>query len=137
LTVVVDASFAVAFLLGEKSGVAMDNLLESIRKDQTIVYVPALFWYEIANVLITAERKGKLANNVEAFTAMQLLPFETDDVLNTTVWSRIVTLSKLHGLTAYDAAYLELAERKKVDQLKSFDQALLHSASAYPFGSAL
>lgn len=75
--------------------------------------VPSLWRLEIANLLRTAERRGRcsaaLANAL--LEQLESLPIAIDRETDTHAWNATRTLSQAQGLTPYDAAYLELAVR--------------------------
>lgn len=135
---VVDASFAAAFLLGEARGAAMESVLEGVRDGGQQVVVPPLFWYEMINIAAIAERRSvALPISLDDYRdRMDDLPFETEGDLAPRVRRRIASLARECGLTAYDAAYLELAERLKAARLRTFDAALLALAARFPFVTA-
>jgi predicted nucleic acid-binding protein len=56
-------------------------------------------------------------------------PIEMDAETNARAWENTAALVRQHGLTLYDAAYLELAARRGLP-LASFDGALVRAAGA-------
>ena len=90
--------------------------------------VPALFWYEIRNVLIVNERRARIDQAGSARFLMRLrdLRFLRDEDHEE---ASVMTLARAHGLSAYDAAYLETALRRR-DTLATLDRALATAASA-------
>ena len=75
---------------------------------------------------MSAERSGRLeqAGCDSAVLLLAHLPFVTDTDLGDAVRSRVTTRGREHGLTFYDAAYLELSLRLSC-RLKTFDRHLL------------
>jgi len=92
---------------------------------------PAIFPLEIINTLWVAERKKRLtAQQSSAFIALvEGLRIEIDAETPWRAWSETRELSRREGLSAYDAAYLELAIRRQAS-LASFDKSLLKAARA-------
>ncbi len=94
------------------------------------VHVPGLWYLEIAHALVRAERKGDIsrAKSEEFLGDMResMRPFEDDAAMAVRV-GRVTDLAREYGLSAYDAAYLELALRKRVS-LATHDQALRKAA---------
>jgi predicted nucleic acid-binding protein len=85
--------------------------------------VPWLFWFEIRNILIVNERRGRIdTTDVERF--IRELPKMIADVDDEPDGPAVMTLARSHQLTAYDAAYLELAGRRKLG-LCTLDQKLI------------
>jgi len=129
---VLDCSVMAAIILSEKEGLEASEILEQALEGRIQILVPALFWYEIGNVLTISVRSNRLAKDKAQEALLQLgeLPINTDLPEDFIVRRRIFDLAVLHNLSAYDAAYLELAERFNAC-LKTFDQALLKLRSRY------
>ncbi|MCB9949156.1 MAG: type II toxin-antitoxin system VapC family toxin [Rhodospirillaceae bacterium] len=109
---VLDCSVAVSWCFEDEAAPEIDALLETVRDEGAIV--PTLWHLEVANVLVMAERRGRLS---AADTAARLhllgeLPVDTDDGTAHRAWAETIALARAQHLTAYDAAYLELAMRK-------------------------
>lgn len=125
---VVDSSVALAWgLPDETSPKAEQQFLESLADD--ILWVPALWWYEIANALVVAQRRLRITE-ADRFNLLDLygrLPLHTDAHLARETLGRLQALAVEHGLSAYDAAYLELAIRKAA-VLATLDQRLMNVA---------
>lgn len=110
--VVLDCSIAVAWCFEDEADPAIDALLDGLRAAGAVV--PALWPLEMTNVLLQAERRGRIAMAaVDArLAAFAALPITVDSVSWPQNSSTILGLARLHGLTTYDAAYLELAMRR-------------------------
>lgn len=106
MTFVLDASIAAGWFLPDEENEAAESLIRALAAGPALV--PSLFWFEIRNLFVIAERRGRL--NPGAALAMTLrlraLPL-TDGGTGNDV--SIVNLSLRHGLSAYDASYVELA----------------------------
>jgi predicted nucleic acid-binding protein len=91
--------------------------------------VPTLWPFEVANsLLVLLRRKRILAEERErALGALVRLPLVVDDDGPRLALGSISELAAEHGLTVYDAAYLELAVRRKLP-LASRDEALCKAA---------
>jgi predicted nucleic acid-binding protein len=91
--------------------------------------VPAHWRLEVGNALLMAERRGRIrAARVDAvWRLLAALPIEMDAETNARAWESAAALARQHGLTLYDAAYLELAGRRALP-LATFDGALLRAA---------
>lgn len=126
MTFVVDASVAAAWLLPDEQSAEADAVLEMLALDGA--RAPSLLWYEIRNILVMATRRGRLANGeaAAAIARLRRLPIETVDMtLSDDV--RAIRTAIEHQLTAYDAAYLVLAQSTNVP-LATADKALAHAA---------
>jgi predicted nucleic acid-binding protein len=61
-----------------------------------------------------AERRGRITAEAvgQALSLLKTLPFAEDEQTAPQVASSTFPLARKHGLTIYDAAYLELAQRR-------------------------
>jgi predicted nucleic acid-binding protein len=122
---VVDASVAGAWALQDETAPLADACL--VRLADEPATVPALFWFEIRNLLVVNERRRRLsAAESSAFLGkLHRLPIGVDDAPDGDV---VMALARRHGLTVYDAAYLELARRRAVP-LATLDRRLMAAGS--------
>ncbi len=89
--------------------------------------VPPLFWFEIANVLITNERRKRIGKE-QVYAAVEMilgLPHETSE--SRPDMSAVMDIARAKNLTAYDATYLELAMRTG-STLATLDNSLAKAA---------
>lgn len=63
-----------------------------------------------------------------ALSSLALLPVKVDAEADRQAWSAALRLAERHGLTVYDAAYLEIASRRKI-ALAALDRELRAAAS--------
>jgi len=77
-------------------------------------WVPSLWRLEVANVLETGARRGRHDSNFRHATLsdLALLPMSVDTETQNHAWSATLRLAARHRLTLYNAAYLELAQRR-------------------------
>jgi predicted nucleic acid-binding protein len=87
--------------------------------------VPAIWYVEVANALLRGERKGLVVvSQTTAFLAeLDHADIETETDSPRLRQSVVMALVRSHGLTAYDAMYLELALRRGAP-LATFDRQL-------------
>jgi predicted nucleic acid-binding protein len=118
---VVDASVSAAWFLPDEANPRTEAaLLATATQD---VWVPALWLLEIGNLLLRAQRRKRITadKRVELAKAASALQIKVDrEPVAITV---IDELAARYGLSAYDAAYLELALRRGVS-LATQDDAL-------------
>jgi len=106
---VIDTSVAIAWCFEDEATPATEAVLDRLREDQVVV--PAIWPLEVANVLLVAERRGRLTE-AQASRFLELLaqlPINVDT--SPTDMAGIVATGRRHTLSSYDAAYLLLAER--------------------------
>ena len=126
---VVDASSVGPLLLRDEAANAVAEIARSLERGECIV--PAHWRFEVANMLLVAERAGRVdAETVLADLAdFDEFPVEIDFASLGSAWSPTYELARQHKLTIYDAAYLELAHRRSLI-LISLDRRLLRAARA-------
>lgn len=124
---VLDASMTMAWHFADEE--SSRSLAVERRTDEDRVIVPGHWFVEIANGLISGERRKRatLAESVEFVRYLAALDVEVDETMPELVWTRVLPLARAHGLTVYDALYLELAERRGLP-LASFDADLNDAA---------
>jgi predicted nucleic acid-binding protein len=124
VALVPDVSAVVALALTDEEGAYAISVIEAITESEAVV--PTLFWFELRNVLIIGERRGRLTpDRTAAFlSALAVLPFTVDDQPRESV---VLDFARRFDLTIYDAAYLELAQRRGL-ALATLDRALMRAA---------
>ena len=124
---VLDVSLSCAWCFADEASEAAWAILS--RLQSAPAHVPSLWLWETANVLIQAERRGRItAAAMRTFLELlEALPIRIDHASTATVWHDTLSLARAHRLTSYDAAYLELALRLGLP-LASRDQALQAAA---------
>jgi predicted nucleic acid-binding protein len=123
MPVVVDASFVLSLALQEDSSFDPGEFARRLEEDGG--FAPALWRLEVANALLIAVRRGRIsaAIRAEILSDLSLLPIVLDDEATTQAWTVTLDLAEAHGLTIYDAVYLELAVRLQAT-LATHDQSL-------------
>lgn len=123
--VVADASFCGAWILPDEVSAAAEDLLEKVLRGTVELRMPSLWSYEMANLLKSACRRGRLSRKAvrDAAEALGHVPVRFMDVPNAASRIRILEIALKHDLSAYDAAYLELAQRFKAP-LRTADKNL-------------
>jgi predicted nucleic acid-binding protein len=125
MSFIIDASVVIAWAFKEQHATA-ERALARIQTEEAIV--PALWWYELRNVLVLGERQKRLAERETArfLRDISRLTITIDSSPNE---AQVLTLARRHRLTVYDAAYLELAGREALP-LATLDEELATAARA-------
>lgn len=125
---VADSSVGVAWAVFAQSSRATDQLLNEVAEGRVLV-VPVLWAFEVGNALVMLTRRKRLTDQecLQARRALRALNPILDEDGPRRALAEIVELAERHGLTVYDAAYLELAMRKRLP-LASRDAALNRAA---------
>lgn len=126
---VLDCSVAMAWVFPDEATEATARLRDSLIDDRA--FVPSLWPVEIGSVLLAATKRGLIrADEWPAVCAsLEALPIDIDPVSASRVWGPALDLASEHGLSIYDAMYLELALRMRLP-LATLDQALAAAAQA-------
>lgn len=121
---VVDASALAGWLMPDEIGID----LAALAGQHEVFTAPWLLWVEIRNILIVSERRGRIPAAVveQALEAIEALGIQFDTAPSN---AAVLVLCRKHGLTAYDALYLDLALRHGA-VLATRDLALAKAAQA-------
>ncbi len=125
--IVVDASVSVAWFLPSEATPFTEAALQATAVGD--VWVPALWLLEIGNLMLNAQRRKRIdvTKRRELVAAASALRLRVDR--EPVAMVDLDALAARHGLTTYDAAYLELALRRALP-LATQDAALLAAMAA-------
>ncbi len=129
MSFVVDASVSLAWCFEAEHTPPLLALLDRVVEAGAVA--PALWPLEATNGLLSAERRGRVAATARRTLAdfLHALPITVDMEAPDRAWAEIDALATRFGLTSYDAAYLELAQRRRLP-LATMDAALRRAADA-------
>jgi len=127
---VLDASIVLTWCFPDEEARKAEEISERIALGDK----PAVssFWrHEVLNALLMGEKRKRLTSALTRtfIHDLERLPVEVDAPESVTVFHVTAGLCRKHGLTAYDAAYLELAMRNRIP-LATADGALERAARA-------
>lgn len=125
MAVVIDTSVAVAWFVPSQAADYADRIARRVRHEALVV--PSLWEVEFGNVMATLLRRKLLARHqvVSVLSKAERLDLAVDrDVPTARV---LFTLAEQHGISAYDAVYLELAVRRGLP-LATRDTSLARAA---------
>ncbi|RYD27795.1 MAG: PIN domain-containing protein [Verrucomicrobiaceae bacterium] len=127
----VDTSVAITWLLHDEKTAASEALLDRLVNGGEKAAAPPLLFYELANAMAMAVKRGRIGNSAKRglLDFFGLLPVEPDGDSTRLVLSSTHLVAEKHGLTLYDASYLELALRRGLP-LATNDAALIRAALA-------
>lgn len=126
MALVLDASATLAWLVRRSDPAEdrqADDALRSLQGNGAVV--PALWFPEVANGVLVAERRtGVSASTTASFLGfVDTLPIEQDRAPLASMLATFMMLARAYQLTAYDSIYLELVLRAG-NQLATFDRQL-------------
>jgi predicted nucleic acid-binding protein len=126
-TFVIDCSLTMAWCFEDEATVAAAEIQDRLVDEAAVV--PAHWFLEVTNVLAVAERRKRIspADSTQFVTLLAALDIQADDNAPVRAFDHILPLSRNHGLSSYDAAYLDLALRRSLP-LASLDDDLRRAA---------
>ncbi|MEJ0071739.1 MAG: type II toxin-antitoxin system VapC family toxin [Pseudomonadota bacterium] len=126
MTFVLDASITACWLLPDETHAVATAALDRLAQEPAIV--PTIWWYEMRNLLIACERRGRFGadRTAAALAVLADLPIAIEPVADA---PELLDLARRHRLSVYDAAYLALARNRNLD-LATLDNALAAAARA-------
>ena len=126
---VVDCSVTMGWCFEDEHDPYSEAILEKLGHWEATV--PSVWTFEVANTLLVGERRKRLskpdASNFLAF--LDHLPITIDESSTRRALSSVLALAREQNLSAYDAAYLELAVREGLP-LATLDRALMKAAAS-------
>lgn len=127
--IVLDASVAATWYLPDEPSPVAAHALDRIVHAE--VSVPDLFWHEMRNILLTNERRGRIRPTAVtgAIDHVRSLKLETIPTAGLVEDQDVLNMGRRLQLTAYDAAYLHLADRQGA-LLATLDQELIRAAQS-------
>ena len=125
MPIVIDASLAASWILPDEHSPIAEQVLRDLPQEGGVV--PDLFLHEIRNILVTNECRGRIqaTDSAQFLLRLRNLQLYQDDMQDD---QTVMALARKHGLTAYDATYLETALRRG-DTLATFDHSLAEAAN--------
>ena len=120
---VLDCSVALAWVLPDEGSTYADSLLDRLVAEGAVV--PPIWPLEVGNVLLAALRQRRIrqAELEPIIEGLARLPIEIDIGATDHALAAVVVLAAQHGLTTYDASYLDLAQRRQLP-LATLDKQL-------------
>jgi predicted nucleic acid-binding protein len=124
---VIDASVAAAWFLDDERNVVANELQDRSLSDGVVA--PFIWPGEMANLLLVAERRGRIRpeQRLRALSVLRATAAEIDSAEQATFCAASTVLAARRGLSVYDALYLELALRRGLP-LATFDNRLAEAA---------
>jgi predicted nucleic acid-binding protein len=126
---VLDNSIVMAWVFEDETDANAEAVLDRLASTRAIA--PSLWPLEVANALLVGERRKRIAEAkmIQWLNVLGALPIDIDAETAAHAWSDTIALARGHKLSAYDAAYLELAIRRRLP-LATLDEPLKLAAKA-------
>ncbi len=121
---VLDNSVVLSWFFEDESAPLSKKALDLLHK--TKAHVPSMWPYELSNSLYVAEKTKRVAEGVSRgfINNLKVLPIIIHNNSYEIITNDVLSISREHSITVYDASYLELALRKKL-KIATFDKALI------------
>jgi len=128
MSLVLDSSAALAWIYADETTEAIRHVFDLLTENGA--WVPGLWRLEVANILEIGVRRGRhdTAFRDATLADLALLPISLDPETDRQAWGATAQLASRHRLTLYDAAYLELAQRRDLP-LATLDRELRSAAN--------
>ena len=125
---VVDSSVTMSWCFADEATDYTESVLDRLRDLPAVV--PAIWPLEVSNVLLVGERRRRITHSraTRFVRVLQELPISVDGETVSASLGPVLQLGREYGLTAHDAAYLELAMRRGLP-LATLDEVLIAAAS--------
>jgi predicted nucleic acid-binding protein len=125
---VVDNSVVMSWCFKDQANVYADSVLEKLA--DAVAYVPLVWPLEVVNVLLAAERKKYVsqADSAHFISLLSELPIFVENESPEKKMKELLALARAHGLSSYDASYLDLAMKKGLP-LATLDEKLRKAAA--------
>jgi len=127
LSIVLDASVSLAWCFEDESVDSTRDLADTVIRNGAVV--PPIWPFEVTNGVLAGRRRGRL-NDDQASRFIDFvsdLQIEIDDISILQTFVDVIATAANHGLTTYDASYLELAKRRRLP-LATLDKRLVQAA---------
>ncbi len=127
---VLDASVTLCWLFEDQATSYTDSILERLAGEDE-ARAAAIWPFEVANALVTAERRRLITQSDSAAFVEQLgaLPVRVERTESEHLLEAVLALARSYRLSVYDASYLDLAMREALP-LATMDSALRSAARA-------
>lgn len=119
--VVIDASIALAFLLPDEREIKVDVLFKALTEGKTKIFIPKLFYFEVANGLRSAVIRKRISSQLAKKLLENLVKLRLEEKgIN---WVKTFQIALEKNVSFYDASYLAIARKGKIPLL-SLDRLL-------------
>jgi predicted nucleic acid-binding protein len=124
---VLDASVVLTWCFPDENAALAQHVAHRFKQGDTAL-APSFWPHEVLNALLAGEKRKRISKEMmrSFLNDLAALPVTLEQIPAGIVFDRIQSLSRKHGLTAYDAAYLDLALENGL-ALATLDEALVRA----------
>jgi predicted nucleic acid-binding protein len=125
---VLDASVTLTWAFPDEQNPIAQRAWQLLELTSESAIVPSLWWYEVRNILVVNERRGRITPSRTAIFLGELsvVPIVIDNAQDSLT---VLEIARSYHLTIYDAAYLALALREHIP-LATLDKDLRNAGLA-------
>lgn len=129
MSLVLDSSVTLAWIFSDETTGGIQRVFDVVADHGAVV--PSLWRLEIVNSLMTAMRRGRIDIGFRnaALADLAQLDIQIDPETDVQSWGTTLELADQFGPTSYDAAYIELASRRKLP-LATLDEQMRVAGAA-------
>ncbi|MGA2258381.1 MAG: type II toxin-antitoxin system VapC family toxin [Thermoguttaceae bacterium] len=126
-SLIIDCWITMAWCFADEATVETARVQDRLIAEAALV--PSHWFLEVVNVLVMAEKHQRIAaaDATNFLHLLATLDIQTDHETAARAFDHLPALCRSHGLTSYDAAYLDLAIRRRLP-LASLDDDLRQAA---------
>jgi predicted nucleic acid-binding protein len=126
---VLDASVVLTWCFPDEDSALAQRVSQMFRNGDSAI-TPSFWPHEVLNALLVGEKRKRISRALIAIFLNDLvaLPIVLQGLPADAVFDRIQSLSREHGLTPYDAAYLDLAKVNGLP-LATLDEDLMRACA--------
>jgi predicted nucleic acid-binding protein len=126
---VVDASVVLTWCFPDENSALAQRVAHMLKEGDSAI-APSFWPHEVLNALLVGERRKRISGDlIRTFlTDLATLQIVLQELQADAVFDRIQALSREHGLTPYDAAYLDLAQTNRLP-VATLDEDLLRACA--------
>ncbi|MEG9225992.1 type II toxin-antitoxin system VapC family toxin [Aeromicrobium sp. Sec7.5] len=128
MSFVLDVSSALPLVYSDESGDDTQRLRQALA-DGAVAYVPTLWRYELCSALRQGERRGRITADQSTGSLDLFADLPIEEVDTSAAAYALLGAARIHELTAYDTAYLLLAQRLALP-LATRDERLRQAAES-------
>lgn len=127
-SLVLDCSIVMAWCFADESTPETVEVQDRLVAEAAVV--PSIWFLEVTNVLTSAEKRKRISpqDTQQFLDLLTVLDIQVDHETSSRAFDHVLPLCRSHGLTSYDAAYLDLALRRQLT-LASLNDALRQAAT--------
>ncbi|NEP09460.1 MAG: type II toxin-antitoxin system VapC family toxin [Symploca sp. SIO2C1] len=136
LRCVIDANVGVKRFIADPLTIKVNQLLAHLNVSSTQIYIPDLFYIEVANIFWKYVRAGMYTREEVQADLATLKSLSLQVVSTAELMEEAVNIAIAYGISAYDASYVVLSQRVS-SPLLTLDRKLVNTLATAPYNVCL